>query len=64
VPIYRYTCGRCKKYFEYLHVSSEDKKAECPYCGSADAKKQIADKVSGVVNGASARNNYGLKRNR
>jgi putative FmdB family regulatory protein len=61
MPIYSYVCGRCKKYYEYLHVSSDDKKSECPYCGSQDGKKQVSTKVSGVVNGASAKNRYGLK---
>ena len=62
VPIYPYRCKRCKKLFEYFHVNSDDKKAECPHCGSVDAEKQVSTRVSGVVNGASAKNNYGLKK--
>lgn len=61
VPIYDYKCGRCKKQYEYFHVNSQDKKAVCPHCGSNDAKK-LPSAPNHVINGASAKNNYGLKK--
>lgn len=62
MPIYDYKCGRCKRHYEYFHVSSTDKKAVCPHCGSNDAKKQVSKTGGHVINGASAKNNYGLKK--
>lgn len=61
MPLFEYDCGRCKKYFEYLHVNSQDRKAICPYCGSNDAKKRPSA-PHGIVKGANARNHYGLKK--
>lgn len=61
LPIFGYDCGRCKKFYEYFHNGADDKKAICPYCGSNDAKKKPSA-PSGIVKGASAKNNYGLKR--
>lgn len=51
VPIYDYKCGQCKKKYEYFHSSSEDKKANCPHCGSKDAKKQVSKGTSFVLKG-------------
>lgn len=61
VPIYDYKCGQCKKQYQYFHVNSEDKKASCPHCGSLNAKK-LPSAANGIVKGASAKNNYGLKK--
>jgi putative FmdB family regulatory protein len=61
VPIYNYKCGRCKKEYEYFHVRSDDK-AICPHCGSSDPKKLPSKNVTAVINGASAKNHYGLKK--
>lgn len=51
MPIYEYICGRCKKFYEYFHNGSQDKKAICPHCGSNDAKKQVSKSTSHILKG-------------
>jgi putative FmdB family regulatory protein len=62
VPIYDYRCTQCKKEYEYFHSSSQDKIPKCPHCGCEHAKKLVSKGTSHVIKGASAKNNYGLKR--
>lgn len=64
MPIYSYRCKKrgCKKLYEYFHSGPDDKKAQCPHCGSVDSEKQVTAPSGIVVNGASAKNNYGLKK--
>lgn len=63
MPIYAYRCSNqeCRKEFEYFHATSADKVPKCPHCGGTFAKK-LPTAASNVVNGASAKNNYGLKK--
>jgi putative FmdB family regulatory protein len=61
VPIYDYRCSQCQKQYEYFHANSNDKIPQCPHCGSQHAKKLVS-KTEHVIKGASAKNNYGLKR--
>lgn len=51
------------KAFDYFHLGSNDKIEKCPHCGTeGKATKQISNTQGHVINGASAKNNYGLKR--
>lgn len=63
MPIYAYRCKKrgCKKLYEYFHHGPEDVKAKCPYCGSVDSEKQVSNTGGHVVNGANAKNRYGLR---
>jgi putative FmdB family regulatory protein len=61
MPIYSYVCKACKKAYDYFHLGTQDKVAKCPHCGSLESEKQ-ATAPDHVINGASAKNNYGLKR--
>lgn len=40
MPIYEYTCGKCRQEFEWLVRSEED--VECPHCGSQQLTKQFS----------------------
>lgn len=61
--ILMYNCKKCGD-FEFMHHPSvEEDPAICPKCGNKKAKLVFSPRVDIVVNGASAANNYGLKRN-
>jgi putative FmdB family regulatory protein len=60
MPIYEYVCNKCKKAFEFFHLR-QDEVAECPECKSKEVTKQVSA-PDHVINGASAKNNYGLKK--
>jgi putative FmdB family regulatory protein len=43
MPLYEYTCGKCRKTSEHLvRSSSEIKLPECPHCGSHRMKKELS----------------------
>ncbi len=41
MPIYEYSCSKCKAEFEEL-VFGQDPKIKCPECGSAKVSKQMS----------------------
>ena len=41
MPIFEYTCKKCKKQFEEL-VFGQDEAVPCPYCGSAKTEKLMS----------------------
>ncbi|HEX8523572.1 MAG TPA: zinc ribbon domain-containing protein [Tepidisphaeraceae bacterium] len=45
MPIYEYTCGKCKKSFEHLHRSLKEAdagKVKCPECGSEKTTRALS----------------------
>ena len=40
MPIFEYTCKQCKKEFERVVFSGEEKGIVCPECKSKDVKKK------------------------
>ncbi len=42
MPIFEYQCTQCKKEFEKLVFSGEDKNISCPECKSKDARKKMS----------------------
>lgn len=60
MPIYEYICDKCQKAFEFFHLHPGEI-AECPDCKSEEVTKQVSA-PDHVINGASAKNSYGLKR--
>ncbi len=43
MPIYEYSCGKCKTIFSLLQkISSSEKDTVCPKCGSKDVKKKFS----------------------
>jgi putative FmdB family regulatory protein len=42
MPIYEFACGKCGRKFERLVLGSDDKKPECPDCGSREAQKLMS----------------------
>lgn len=56
MPIYEYTCSRCKEVFEAYKSVSEDKKRErCPHCDGEGVKRGFSifsTKFSGSGSGS------------
>lgn len=49
MPIYEYTCSKCKKPFEKLMKSmNSDQKIECPNCGSRQTERKLSTVVAGA----------------
>ena len=43
MPIYEYTCNKCKKKFEKLVLSSDNEaEFQCPSCGEKNIHRQIS----------------------
>lgn len=43
MPIYEYTCEKCKTKFEKLvRTMSDDQKPACPSCGSTQTEKSLS----------------------
>ncbi len=42
MPIFEYKCNQCKKEFEKLVFSGEDKDIFCPECKSKDVGKKMS----------------------
>ena len=43
MPIYEYTCGKCRKTSEHLvRSSSESRLPKCSHCGSRRMKKELS----------------------
>ena len=42
MPIYEYTCGKCKHDFEHFARNLSDQPKKCPKCGSKRVKKQFS----------------------
>jgi putative FmdB family regulatory protein len=42
MPIYEYTCSKCKDNFEHLARSLDDHPGKCPACGSRKVSKQFS----------------------
>jgi putative FmdB family regulatory protein len=43
MPIYEYTCGKCKNMFSLLQrIDSSEKDTTCPKCGSKEVKKKFS----------------------
>ncbi len=63
MPIYGFTCRMCKGEFESLVNGNVEAGEKCTHCGSTDTAREDWPKKAptGIVNGASAANNYGLK---
>ena len=67
MPMFGYQCPMCKTEFETIVKSDErDNPQECPKCEfEYCAREAFPSKPPlGIVNGASAANNYGLKPNK
>ncbi len=64
MPVYSYRCSQagCRREYDYFHATSQDKVPKCPHCGSTHAKKLVARGTEHIIKGASAKNNYGLKK--
>lgn len=52
-------CGKCRKSFEYVHESMNDKLTECPVCKGK--VERILAPVYFRISGYAAVNSYGLK---
>jgi putative FmdB family regulatory protein len=42
MPIYEFTCNKCKEEFEELVFGSDDNDIECPKCNSTKVKKKMS----------------------
>jgi putative FmdB family regulatory protein len=43
MPIFEFTCNKCKESFEVLFLSRDEKAAvECPKCGSKKAERKMS----------------------
>lgn len=43
MPIYEYTCGKCKNTFSLLQkIGSTERDTICPKCGSKEVKKKLS----------------------
>jgi putative FmdB family regulatory protein len=43
MPIYEYSCGKCKNIFSLLQsIGSSEKDTTCPKCGSNEVKKKFS----------------------
>ncbi|MDA3789601.1 MAG: zinc ribbon domain-containing protein [Desulfobacula sp.] len=42
MPIFEYQCNQCKKEFEKLVFTGEDKNISCPECKSKDVGKKMS----------------------
>lgn len=52
MPIYEYTCKKCKKIFSALQsISSSERDTECPVCGSKEVKKMLSTFSSSMGTG-------------
>jgi putative FmdB family regulatory protein len=48
MPLYEYRCEDCGRTFEKLRrMSDADAAAECPYCESGEARRQISTFATG-----------------
>lgn len=66
MPIFGYTCEKCDHKFDRIvNLSERDEKQHCPQCESQQTYRELfpTKAPSNVVNGACAKNNYGLKPN-
>jgi putative FmdB family regulatory protein len=63
MPLYGFDCRSCKHEFETIVSGSVEAGERCPACGSTDTKREDFPRKPplGIVNGASAANNYGLR---
>jgi putative FmdB family regulatory protein len=64
MPIYGYKCQNCSSDFESLESFTPTEPTKCPQCGSQSCQREAYSKKAPTaeVRGASAANNYGLKR--
>jgi len=46
MPIYEYKCKVCDCCFEKLVFAGDDKRLDCPECGSRKVKKQMSSACS------------------
>jgi putative FmdB family regulatory protein len=51
MPIFEYTCKKCKKQFEEI-VFGQDEEVTCPHCGSTKTEKLMSCCRSKVGGGA------------
>ena len=65
MALYGFDCKICKHEFETLVNGNVEAGEKCPNCGSTDTVREDWPKRPpiGIVNGASAANNYGLRSN-
>ena len=63
MPLYGFDCKSCKHTFETLVNGNVEAGEPCPNCGSTDTERENFPKKApmGIVNGANAANNYGLR---
>lgn len=47
MPLYEYTCPRCRKKFELLRdLADRDEECECPHCKNRGKKERETSQVS------------------
>jgi len=58
VPLYEYTCTKCKKNFELIRgLSERDEECECPHCGKKgkmDRESSLIGRIGGSTKSSSA----------
>ncbi|OGF51973.1 MAG: hypothetical protein A2044_00770 [Candidatus Firestonebacteria bacterium GWA2_43_8] len=54
MPLFEFTCGKCKKVFEELLFSSDISGVNCPGCGSKKVKRKMS--AFGVKSGGAKGN--------
>jgi putative FmdB family regulatory protein len=58
VPLYEYTCKKCKKKFELIRSLSErDEECECPHCsakGKMDRESSLIGRIGGSTKSSAA----------
>ncbi|MDH5468083.1 MAG: hypothetical protein OEY25_11750 [Candidatus Aminicenantes bacterium] len=42
MPIYEFTCKKCRKHFETLVSIGQEKNVSCSSCGSKDIQKRVS----------------------
>lgn len=53
MPIYEYSCGKCKEVFAlFQSINASEKEARCPKCGGLDVKKMISSFSCGSFSGS------------